>query len=350
MKKILLITMNLMLAGLIIFLGFYYLSEEVNDESADISGKGSLLSQFTSTITQDPQVVRISHSNVVGYAISLTGREVMYLDHEGGFIISDLIGKGIISETHLTDNKALNILWSPTTPEMILTTIEEGELKRTRYNYLEDTRSSLNEGIQNVAFSPKGNRIVYSFYDEQAYEGNISISNPDGSRYINIFKTRLPDVTVHWPQESTVFFSKTPTGEQRVNLFSLDIETKKIESILKSKEGLEIAWSPNGDHILFSESTGDNHQLTYKNLKNNKETKLKLETAAGQCVWSPDNINVFCYKDNEFYKIDTVDSSQKSVFEFKAPNEISDLKITPSGSQIFFFNKENGHLYTLILK
>ncbi len=141
MKKILLITINLMLAGLIIFLGFYYLNEENNEESVGILGKGSLLSQFTSTITKDPQIVRVSNSNVVSYAISLNGREVLYLNQEGEFIISDLIGKEIVSETQLTNSKALDILWSPTTPEMILTTIEGGELKRTRHNYIENTQN-----------------------------------------------------------------------------------------------------------------------------------------------------------------------------------------------------------------
>ncbi len=346
MKKILLITINLMLAGLIVFLGFYYLNEKNNEESVGILGKGSLLSQFTSTITKDPQIVRVSNSNVVSYAISLNGREVLYLNQEGEFIISDLIGKEIVSETQLTNSKALDILWSPATPEMILTTIEGGKLKRTRYNYVENTQSSLNKGIQDIAFSPKGNRIVYSFYDEKTYEGNISISNSDGSRFINIFKTRMPDVTVHWPQESTIYFYKTPTGEQMVDMFSLDIETKRIENILKDKECLKIAWSPNGDHIIFS--TKDSSYLIYKNLKTKEEDELPLETTADQCVWSPDNVNIFCYRNNEFYKIDTIDGSQDSIYKFKAPNEISNLKITPSGNQLFFFNKENGHLYTLI--
>lgn len=350
MKKVLLITINLTLAGLIIFLGFYYFNGRADNGPTDILSSGSLLSQFTSTIIEDPQVVRVSDSNVVSYAISLNGKEVLYLSQEGKLITSDLIGKEILSETQLTDNKALDALWSPATPEMILTTIKEGKLERALYNYLEDEKNSLNGRIQDISFSPKGNRVVYSFYDEKAYEGNISISNPDGSRYVNIFKTRMPDVTVYWPQESTIYFYKTPTGEQKIDMFSLDIETKKIENILKDKEGLEITWSPNGNHILFSESKGGSSQLIYMNMKTEEEEELNLETTADQCVWSPDNINVFCYKGNEFYKIDTIDESESSVFKFKAPNEISDLKITPSGSQLFFFNKEDGHLYTLILR
>ena len=351
MKKFILITINLILIGLIAFLGFYYLSEGGGKESIGISGKGSLLSQFTSTHTnKDPQAVRVSSSSVVDYTISLDSKSITYLDSEGGLITSDLIGKEIISETQLIDGKALSALWSPTNSEVIVTTIERGRVQRTLYNLTEDTRAPLNEGIQDLAFSPKGNRIVYSFYNEYTYEGNISISNPDGSRFMNVFQTRMPDAVVHWPKEPTAYFYKNPTGEQAVDLFSLDLETQRIENILKDKEGLKIAWSPNGDHIVYSESTKTGSRLVYKNMKTEDEEEIELETTADHCVWSPDNVNVFCYETNQFYKIDTADNSLEDIFKFKAPNEISNLKITPLGNQLFFFNEEDGHLYTLILR
>ncbi len=350
MKKVLLITINLLLVGIIIFVALYFLDENGKNGESSLVENGSLLSQFNSTGSNNNQVIRVSNSIITTYKPALNSTEVLYITKEGVLIRSDLIGKEIISETKIFDGNILSGIWSHKEPGLILNTISNGRLDRYYYDYLDDEFSSLHKDIQNTSFSPEGNRIVYSFYDSDLYEGNISISNPDGSYFINLLKTRMPDVTVFWPKESTVYFQKTPTGESVVDLFSLDIESKKIERILKRREGLQVSWSPNGEHMVFSEILNRTPKLYYKNLGKDGEIELELETTADQCVWGNDNINVFCYNYNQFYKIDTIDNSQKELYKFKAPNEISDLKITPNGKHLLFFNEENGHLYSLILR
>jgi Tol biopolymer transport system component len=349
MKKILLITTNLLLIGIIVFVVFYYLKGKSEDGLGIIDGD-SLLSQFASTAKKGSQVVQISGSSIVGYAISSNGKEVMYINNNGDLMVSDFIGRNMASKKKLSNDKILDALWSTKNPELILTTIEEGKLQKYHYDYSEDKLTTLHGGIQDIAFSPESGRIGYSFYDEQAYEGNISVSNPDGSQYVNILQTRMPDITIYWPTEETIYFHKTPTGEQKVDLFSLDIESEKIENILKDKENLEISWSPNGKHIVYSEIKLNTPKLFYKNLSNDEERELDLETSADKCVWSSDNVNVFCYRFNQFYKINTVDGEKADLYKFKVSTEISDLKITPSGENLLFFNEENGQLHNLILR
>lgn len=350
MKKIILVTINLLLIGLIIFVVFYFLDEKTQNGELTLSKNDSLLSQFTSTNSNNNQIIRVSDSIVTTYNPTLNGKEVLYVSKEGELIRSDLIGKEIISETKIFDGNILSGIWSSKEPSLILNTIKNGKIHKFYYNYLDNKLISLHQNIQNVDFSPRGNRIVYSFYDSNNYEGNISISNPDGSYFINLLKTRMPDITVFWPKEETVYFQKTPASESVIDLFSLDIESKKVERILKRKENLQTSWAPNGEHIVFSEIFNETPKLYYKNLGKDDEIELDLETTADQCVWSNDNVNVFCYKHNQFYKINTVDFSKESIYKFKAPNEISDLKITPNGSHLLFFNEENGYLYNLILR
>lgn len=164
---------------------------------------------------------------------------------------------------------ASEILFSPNDTELIATIKDAGGIGKAYFNLEKNQKIKLDKRIKNSAFSPDGKKIVYHFYDELVNQGNISISNPDGSDFINIFRTRSKNLKILWPENDLIVFypetenneilafSIKPDGKEFLKLseeeYLIYSNQKPKEEILKNLEieALNIKLDPLEIYLIF---------------------------------------------------------------------------------------------------
>lgn len=77
-------------------------------------------------------------------------------------------------------------------------------------------------------------------------------------------------------------------------LYSFDIKTGVLKKIIGDINGLTTLPSPDGQHILYSESTKGGLVLHIYNIADNTTTDLILQTLPEKCLWKNDNTTIYC--------------------------------------------------------
>jgi Tol biopolymer transport system component len=266
----------------------------------------------------------------------------------------------------------LKIIWSPDKEKIIGIFNENNKIKKYFYNYASSQSALLNEKIGYIAFSPDSKKIAYQFSDPASEQSNISVANPDGTNWKNIFKTRLDGLIVEWPNKEKISLRLPVSGLAQGMLYTINPETGDFTKILSDIFGLNIKWSPKADKILFSstDSNGKNPHLILADEKGINTKDLKLGGLVDKCVWSNDDRTIFCalpqeisenatwpdnyYKglvilDDDFYKINLETGAKTKIAgsSDEAGYDAQELFLSPKEDYLFFINRRDGLLWSL---
>ena len=77
-------------------------------------------------------------------------------------------------------------------------------------------------------------------------------------------------------------------------LYSFDVKTGILKKIIGDIKGLTTLPSPDGQHILYSESTKGGLTLRVYHIADNTTTNLILKTLPEKCLWKNDNVTIYC--------------------------------------------------------
>jgi len=315
----------------------------------------------------------ISQERVLSPTIGGTGKTVKYFSRTSGNVFeSDFDGSGIKKLSSVNLSNLIKVIWSPDKDKVVGIFSEKEAIKKYFYDYVNNQSAVLSEKISYVAWSPDSKKIAYHFIDSSSEQNNISISNPDGTDWKNIFKTRLDNVIVEWPIKEKISLRTPPSGLAQGVLYAINSTTGDFFKIISDAFGLYVNWSPKGDKILFSstDSRGKNPTLNLSNEKGTSLKNLKLAGLADKCVWSNDDKTIFCalpqeisqnatwpddyYKGlvilrDDIYKINLETEQRTKIIG--STDEISydaqGLFLSPKEDYLFFVNRGNGLLYSL---
>ena len=95
----------------------------------------------------------------------------------------------------------------------------------------------LNQNIGWIAWSPIYNKIAYQYLDTENNLSNISIANPDGSSWENIFQTRMNNLVLKWPSENKIILKNKTNTPNQSDLYILNVSSKKLSKILEKING-----------------------------------------------------------------------------------------------------------------
>lgn len=317
----------------------------------------------------------ISQEKVLSPSIGEDGKTVKYYARNSGHVYeSGFDGENIkkISSTNLAN--LVKALWSPDKQKVIGIFSENGAIKKYFYDYGSNQSALLADKIGYIAWAPDGKKIAYQFSDPAQDQGNISISNPDGTNWKSIFKTRLDSLIVEWPSKEKISLSQPASGLAQGMLYAVNASTGDFTRVLSDRFGLSVKWSPQADKILFSSTDGNGRgpHLTVADETGTNFKDLKLSGLADKCVWSKDNKTVFCalpqemseyatwpddyYKgllvlNDDFYKID-LETNQKTKIIGSgeaAGFDAQELFLSPKEDYLFFVNRKDGLLWSLKL-
>jgi hypothetical protein len=315
----------------------------------------------------------VSKEKVLAPTIGSNGKTVKYYSRTNGYVYeSDFNGDDLKKVSSVTLNNLLKIIWSPDKEKVIGIFNENNKIKKYFYDYSNNQSSLLNEKIGYAAFSPDSKKIAYQFSDPASEQSNISVADPDGANWKNIFKTRLDNLIVEWPSKEKISLRLPPSGLAQGILYTINSETGDFTKVLSDIFGLNIKWSPKADKILFSstDSNGKNPHLILADEKGINTKDLKLGGLVDKCVWSNDDRTIFCalpqeisenatwpdnyYKglvilDDDFYKINLETGAKTKIAgsSDEAGYDAQELFLSPKEDYLFFINRRDGLLWSL---
>lgn len=263
-------------------------------------------------------------------------------------------------------------LWSPIDKTKAINFFDQnGQEWKYLYDFSAKKSSLLDAKIGSVAWSPAENKIVYQYYDSQSGLNNISIANPDGSEWKNIFQTRIKDLIVEWPATGWISLRSKPSGLAQSVVYALDAAGQNFQKLISETYGLTLNWSPIGNKALYSEtdSQGKNLKLKLLDAISRTARELSFATLPEKCAWASDDQTIYCavptlipsdavipddyYKgltefSDAFYRIDLT-TGQVSLLAKASQIDAEQLSVSGSKDYLIFVNRKDGLLYSLTL-
>ncbi len=349
--------------------------EETNIAAPTTSGNAVVTPKKT-TSPSSLKIKPISKEKIYGATIGVDGKTVKYFSRANGHIFeSDFDGLGLKEISSVTLSGLVKAIWSPDKEMVIGVFSDNGDIKKYYYNYSNNQSSLLNSNIGYVGWSPDSKKIAYQFISAASEERTISIADPDGANWKNIFKTRLDDLIVEWPIKEKISLRTQVSGLSQGLLYVIDSTSGDFTRILSDIYGLNVKWSPRADKILYSKTSsyGKNPALMLADEKGALTKDLKLTGLVDKCVWSKDDRTIFCglpqdmtpnatwpddyYQgmlalQDDFYKINLETGEKTKILgstqEFSY--DAQDLFLSPKEDYLFFTNRSSGFLYSLKLQ
>ena len=388
-KKILIIAGVLLtlIGGTLLVYNFFFKNQTAT-ENPETSGSLPQTSNSLATPlpgqTQNPtgsttvnqtnlKIKPISQEKVFGATIGVDGQTVKYYSRFNGQVYQSAFdGSGLKKISATTLNGLIKVLWSPDKEKIISVFSDNNQTKKYFYDYGSGQNSRLNANVGYVAWSPDSKKIAYQFTSAASEQSNISISDPDGTNWKNIFKTRLDNLIVEWPSKEKISIRTQVSGLSQSLLYVIDSATGDFTKILSDIYGLNVLWSPKADKILYSktDSRGRSPALILADETGINSQDPKLAGLVDKCVWSKDDRTIFCalpqefsenavwpddyYKGlvilaDDFYKINLETGEKTKIIGSTAQfgYDAQNLFLSPKEDYLFFTNRSDGLLYSL---
>ncbi len=361
MAKKVTIFLIFILAALAMFLAGYLISKKslTSGQNRQALINNSLVSRFEESPEKrvpPAGLFALSRDRAAFPVLSADGKEIFYYNSDGGEIrtVSTKNMAGGSTLVAKIQSGARQINWASN--KTLVATYSDNSIF---YDLNSNTSKKLDGKIKNPVLSKTGNKLAYNYFDAETGEGNVSISDPLAESFKIVLPTRFENWQIGWVNDEVLFLIRRPTaGNPTSSLFTLDIGTKSLRNIVDLKNNFEVAWSPNGQKIIYSYSadSAQENYLYFMDLADRKEVGLNAVVNASRCAWSIDNKTVYCAGKDSFVTIDT--SADKPAAEdiSTLPKEIlsaaataASLLLTSSEDYLIFRNTQNGKLYGLSL-
>lgn len=228
----------------------------------------------------------------------------------------------------------------------------------------------LAENIKDVSVSRDGNKIFYLSNNTRGVVGNIMDSQSNNK--VSVFDSPFSEWTSMWSGENKVTLTTKPSGLVPGYAYILDTRTKNYDKLIGNINGLVTLTNESSDLVLYSDQNLD---LRIFDVYQNRSKELRLKSHADKCVWSSDNIHLYCaipknvpsrliypdfwYQgevsyDDEIFKINTETGQRTKIMNlsFEEGGVITDainLKLDKKEENLFFMNKIDSYLWKLRL-
>lgn len=282
------------------------------------------------------------------------------------------------------DNKVIGQVSNSTIPS-IYEAIFDSKAKSIIYRYLSTdgvtitsflatlggkNSTFLPQNITALATSPDKSKFFYLTENRNGVVGTIA--GFEDSKGSQVFSSPFTEWLPQWVGDKTVYITTKPSWQVNGDVFSLNTSNGSISKIFGGVPGLTTLANNNGSLILYNTSLNSGPKLGLFNTKTNKPSDINAYGLPEKCVWSKDNINVYCaiprsiegseYPDNwyqglvsfddNFIKINTQTNGIGPVADSftQAPMDATNLFLDDKETTLFFTNKKDSTLWSLSLQ
>ncbi|MCB9808798.1 hypothetical protein H6776_00165 [Candidatus Nomurabacteria bacterium] len=127
------------------------------------------------------------------------------------------------------------------------------------------------------------------------------VSDPAGNGAERIYDFDFRDWIVEWAAPEVISFTTKASGRVPGYVYLYDLTQKDLFNVLKGYHGLTSKTSTDGSRVLYAYSVGQTgNQFGVMNVSDRTMRPLAVQTLPEKCVWSKDNINVYCMVPQRF--------------------------------------------------
>ena len=195
------------------------------------------------------------------------------------------------------------------------------------------------------SWSPDGHKIAY--VSDKTGHAVIYMMNPDGTGEERLTDNQHEYIHPNWsPNGAKVIYCSDddlqPPKKNASDIFSLDIGTREVKTLITRGINTYPSWSPDGRKIAFRRMIGDmNSEVFVANSDGSDANNLTSHPAFdGWPAWSPDGTKiVFSSNRNANYQIFTMNADGTGV-QLLANTEgrATEPRWSPDGKNIYFTN------------
>jgi len=228
----------------------------------------------------------------------------------------------------------------------------------------------LTQDISNLSISQDKNKFFYLTENNNGVTGTIGTFGE--TKKDIVFNSPFTEWLSEWGTNQKIFLTTKPSYNLNGSIFLLNTTNKTTSKIFGGVLGLTTLVNPAGSLVLYSTSTETGPKLGVFDI--NKHTTKDLDTYGlpEKCVWSNDNINVYCAVPNVITGNQYPDSWYQGLISFDdyfvKINTTTDDKITLANSinetpidgislfldkiesLLFLINKKDSTLWSLDVK
>jgi hypothetical protein len=227
----------------------------------------------------------------------------------------------------------------------------------------------LSPDILEVALSPDKSKFFSIIKNLSGVSGSIKNFTDVDSK--QVFTSSFSEWLPQWVTEQYIYLTTKPSYLVDGSIFSLNTTTGTLSKIFGEVKGLTTLVNKDGSLILYGASLDTGPRLNILNVKKHTSLDLNKYGLPEKCIWSNDNINVYCavpntimgmqypdiwYQglvsfDDFFIKINTKTSESITIANSKdeIPVDAINLFFNKDESKLFFTNKKDYTLWSLDL-
>lgn len=234
-----------------------------------------------------------------------------------------------------------------------------------------DKGEFLPSNIIDISLSPDKSQFFYLVKNSSGVSGSMRSFNE--TKKSQVFSSPYGEWLSQWVGPTNVFLTTKASSSIKGSLFSLNTSNGTIKKIFGGVLGLTTLSNNTGTTVLYSTSTGSGTELGLFDVASHTTSNLNMDGLPEKCVWSNDNINIYCatpsnmsgkqpdswYQgltsfDDTFIKIDSSTGEVTSVANVDSLGDqyvdATKLFLDNKNTELYFINKKDGTLWSLDLE
>lgn len=229
--------------------------------------------------------------------------------------------------------------------------------------------SFLSANISDLSLSPDNLKVFYLITSNNTTSGIVL--NLKDNKKTQVLSSPFTEWLSSWAGDKTQFINTKASGLALGYLYKIE-SNKLLTKVLGDITGLSTLPNRNGKLVLFNDSS---LSLNFYNTNTKTTQTLGIQTQVDKCVWSRDNITVYCavpknisgvlYPDSwyqgetsfndQIWMINTAERSNSFIVDPSILNEGEEidgikLSLDQNENNLFFVNKKDSFLWQYSLK
>lgn len=283
------------------------------------------------------------------------------------------------------DTKTVSKISNSTIPG-IYEAIFDGKASSIIYRYLSEDNKTitsylaalggakgefLTSNIIDLSLSPDRSQFFYLVKNSNGVTG--STRSFVETKKSQVFNSPYREWLSQWVGPTNIFLTTKASSSVKGSLFALNTTNGTLKKIFGGILGLTTLSNNTGTVVLYSASTGSGTELGLFDVVNHTTSSLNMDGLPEKCVWSNDNIAIYCatpsnmsgkqpdswYQgltsfDDTFIKIDSSTGEVTSVANVDNLGDqyvdATHLFLDNKNTELYFINKKDGTLWSLDLE
>ncbi|MEK9147849.1 MAG: hypothetical protein AAB650_00255, partial [Patescibacteria group bacterium] len=217
-------------------------------------GRESPITPPPSPIAEERIIRQIVDRDIIGPALALDGKSILYVLRENGHVMSaDLAGDNEKNLTNLTVLETFEALWSPKKNRVAMRYADGSTVKTFLAGVATGTASKfLPPETTALDWSPDGLSIAY--LTKRSVDAALIIADAANQKPQVVWTTPIPDFTLRWAAKNLIILIAKPSGLAPSLVMRFDTNTRQAAVLPIAAPGVVVLAMPDGSGLLFSQS------------------------------------------------------------------------------------------------